>query len=256
MTQASDYRGSLGAIAARLYEDYGVDANMPGIVPWPVSEAVMSIESDGDNLPRNDAGAIGVMQVVTSGREAGYFAQLTGDTPTDEKLTNPDYNMAVAIAGLAQDKKDVEGLGYPGWQYATQYYFGGFLNGQPNDGAVDDFGTTGKAYRDNTELYIRQLPGYGGDTIWGYLKNGGWFTKENETPNPEVNNALLAVRYQTNTIDLSFSGAKEAYNTVKTTEEKIASIYDVMTSPSSLARVGLVIVGISVLTVGLIAVAW
>lgn len=145
------------------------------IVPEPIAEAVMSIESKGnpdiDDSPDN---AIGLMQVTPTGQEASWYTEITGETVTEDKLRNRDFNFDVALLGLGKRMEQVCAISpiTCSWYYAAAAYFGKIPN---SDGTFppgsDYFGTTGKMYYEYTREYVYESFG---EKIGKFLDDGFW----------------------------------------------------------------------------------
>jgi hypothetical protein len=265
----ANLRTAYAGIASTLYDQYGIDAGWPGIVPWPATEAIVNIESQGVNLPKNDSGAIGLMQVTAGGGEAYYYRTLTQDVPTEGKLQDPTYNLKVGIAGLAHDEIEVNRLGYPGWHYAGQKYFGGFGGNGPNDSASDG-NTTGAGYR---QAMVDYWSGTFGSATANYLEKDSWFSRtgtatsidEQGRPNGsdeqrQVDNEIGIVPHGKDALDKALSALGSAGSTIANTgetvlsdTEKIGKLYDIVSDADTWLRVGIVVVGIAAVSIGLIA---
>lgn len=102
--------------------------------PWQVLAAIMGIESGGQNLTANSAGAVGLMQVVPK-----YWQDLANQYGGD--LSNPYTNIRTAadILKMNYDK-------YGSWDKAAAAYFGAIDANGNITGAQDSFGTDGYTY--------------------------------------------------------------------------------------------------------------
>lgn len=134
----SSYGGDNPAIAGTSQWDDLINrvANESG-VPAEVLRSIMAIESQGQNLSANQAGAVGLMQVVPE-----YWQETANAYGGD--LSDPYTNIRTAAEVLKQ--------GYAGygnnWENAAAFYFGGggaFADGGYSDNA-DYFGTDIQTY--------------------------------------------------------------------------------------------------------------
>lgn len=193
--RAPEWRGDLIDTATELYDAYGEDLGWGGIVPWPVSESIVSVESGGTNLDTNRAGATGLMQVVGTdagsggGWEAWRYAEVAGDRPTTAKLRDPGYNLRVGIFGLAERMAWASRDGFADWGKAGMGYFGawhvdaeGHVTGMAYD--KSDGHWTGQQYYDGMRDYVHDLQATEGaiaiggqwdEDIWPELAAGRWF---------------------------------------------------------------------------------
>jgi cell wall-associated NlpC family hydrolase len=142
-------------------------------VPWEILAAIMGLESNGVNLAPNEAGAMGLMQVVPR-----YWQELANQYGGN--LMDPYTNIRTAAAILQQNYDT-----YGSWEKAAAAYFGGagaFNDDGSYSGNADYLGTDIQQYV-NRFLELLGLTGYGNPSA-AELTGGG---------NPATPNAAHAI---------------------------------------------------------------
>lgn len=129
-------------------------------VPGNVIKAIMKIESNGEWLPTNDAGAVGLMQVtpMSMGSERYDFSKVGSD---------PAYNIWAGVTELALRYQDAmrQNPNFTWANVAVGYFSGHYVP----TGAADYFGTSDQLYMDIFSRHLATLDGavqgnYGGGT--------------------------------------------------------------------------------------------
>lgn len=253
---AKKWRGQIIDVSNTLYDEYGVDAGWKGVVPWPITEAVISRESNGnENIEDSSSGAVGLMQVIPGMNEAGAYTALTGIPVSASSLRDTRENMRVGIVGLADRQKDTASFGYPGWQYAAQAYFGAFdyEHGLPDDVAGDN-NNTGRQYRDYVMNYVADAVGRN-NYPWDTMGLGVWFKKDG-TPDKNTvkevdGNAFTGfLNGVTNALSGVVVGTVEAGGSAVGAVTQVQDVVDAVLNPDNWIRAFLALAGIAIVVVG------
>lgn len=122
-------------------------------VPWQVLASIMAIESGGQNVGTNAAGATGLMQVV------GQYWQETANRFGGD-LSDPFTNIRTAAEILKNNYAQ-----YGSWEHAAAAYFGGA-------GAFNSDGS----YSDNSDMYGTGISQYvtSFSNNMAYFNSNGW----------------------------------------------------------------------------------
>lgn len=195
---ASDYRAQIAAQSSYVTAEYGDELgwiqkddegkDVKFIVPEPIVEAVFDLESGGGNIAVEDSpsGAIGPMQIMPSGQEAYWWADLTGDSvPLDrEDLKHPETAFRIATVGLGKRYEQITDI-VPGaendWYAAGAAYFGCIVrsDGTFSPACSDPLGTTGSGYYDTIKEYVHEhydqnVIDFMDQGLWGQSGGGGF----------------------------------------------------------------------------------
>lgn len=158
-TTAGDPTKAQGVEGALAYKDMMTRASQQSGVPWEVLAAIMGIETGGQNLAPNGAGAVGVMQIVPK-----YWQDLANKYGGN--LSDPWTNIRTAADILKQNYDK-----WGSWDQAAAAYFGAIDSSGNITGATDSFGTSGYSYVDAFHNNLASL-NYGSPTTSEYTAGG------------------------------------------------------------------------------------
>lgn len=242
------YLDYLKSQAFYVFDEWGQNEGWDGIPPVPFLGAIVANESGGQNLPPNDFGAQGPMQMTPTGMEASYWQQATGETLTAQSLSNPDKNTQAGIFGLGQRMKKG---GYKDWGYAGVGYFGGHVdsNGVITGGDVNE---TAQDYYNNIYSTIQTDKDASGNavdygfpmtTILDAVKNGKWFRRGSTDGAPF--DTPIGYNAVAGDIKTGVNDAKTAYDWTK-------AVGEFLSNPTHAAEViGLTGAGLMLILIGL-----
>lgn len=149
-----------------------------GIVPEPIAEAVIAVETGETFDPTTyepSSGAIGLGQITTTGQEWDWWKTDVDPNATAEQLADPEYNMDVMYYGLHRRHEEAEKAAFAGQPAAQRDWYmttAGYLGGADNSGfnsAADSYGTTGPTYAKAVYDYIART--FGQDVATGIDKS-------------------------------------------------------------------------------------
>lgn len=189
-TNASRWRNEIIRISRQLYDEFGRERGWPGIPPFQIIEAVISRESEGVPNAYN-RGATGLMQIRLDGYEAYRYQVITGETVTENKLFDPEFNLRVGITGLVERWLWNARTGYRDWGVAAVTYWGGGIYGY--DDTYQDYvlkglawertdaynsAITARSYYDYVKGYVLYHYSVYDPEVWIRLEQGEWLDPE------------------------------------------------------------------------------
>ena len=271
-----DIQGTVDAV----YEEYGEEHGHPGIVPYEIVEAYIEHESQGvpdaiNPTPMsNGQHATGLMQIVPGLSITGVWSDYSGEGVTQEQLLDPQTNLRVGIAGLADRALDIQrtgGFGYdfegnrqrdtgkemgPDWPTTVTIgmWGAGYMDGygfwQPNWEVTD--GPSGETGAGMRQFLFDYVQGFDDPAVSKAVNLGQWRAGDDPERKKFVpyNNAYSVFPW----VEGAYDGAKAIIGDAKdaVADQVIAGIAGALND--AMPRIAMIGAGIALLAGGLIMI--